>query len=109
MVAVFGTWGKALGVLGVSGIDTDDGKITLAIAAIAGFCMWRHARSGGKLALVFAGLMGAAGTAIGIAYIDDFSSKGEFVTPGWGLYVLALASATLVGSSVVLGWRARKA
>jgi hypothetical protein len=104
-IGVLGTWVKALGgLLSVSGIDTADGKLALVIAFAAGLCLWRFAKSARKSALGIAGVLGIVDAAIAVAYISDFSSRGEFVAPGWGLYILMIAAVVLPAACIKL-WR----
>ena len=104
-VGVLGTWVKALGgLVSVSGIDTDDGKLALVIALAAGLCLWRFAKNARKSALAIAGVLGVADAAIAAGYISDFSSRGELVAPGWGLYILVIAAVVLPAACIRL-WR----
>jgi hypothetical protein len=104
VVGVLGSWASVFGALSVSGLDTDDGKILVALAAGAAWCLYRYARRAGRRNLVIAAIIGSAACALAMYHIVDLSGT-KYVSVGWGLYVDAIAAGVLVGACAKL-WRA---
>lgn len=90
----------------VDGIDTDDGKIALALAALAvvasGLTLAGRRRwSIGTLAV------GVATVALAIYEIADIGSGGSALSVGSGLYVMVAAGIALAGAGAVAAFPGR--
>jgi hypothetical protein len=101
VVGVLGSWATVFGALSVSGLDTDDGKLLVVMAAGAAWCLFRYAKHAGRRNLVIAAIIGVAACGLSIYYIVHLSGN-EFVSVGWGLYVDAIAAGVLVGACAKL-------
>jgi hypothetical protein len=111
-IGSFGAWVTFLG-FSRGGIEGGDGWFVLAAAAIgAGLVLWHN----NTPAVWKLGLVAVAGlVAVGVAIYDwteiesiasesdnEFTAAlAEAVSPGWGLILSVLASASLVGSMIV--------
>lgn len=101
-LGLFGTWATILGAISVSGINTDDGKVLIVMAAAAAWCLFRYATQAGRRNLVVAGVLGVVACGIALYHIADLSGQGPLVGVGWALYVEAIAAGVLAVSAAKL-------
>ena len=100
-LGLMGTWATALFV-SVNGLDTDDGKLLAAAAALAAFALFRHAKSGSKRSITTVLVLGVLCCLFAIYEIVNFSGE-EIVSIGWGLYLDVFAGATVAVAALSCG------
>lgn len=118
-IGAFGPWARAF-IVTVSGLD-GDGWVVLIAAVVAGVMLYLYARGTQRAMLVLgvAALMGLAALAtviydgkniFGTQTDEEGFFEGEdLITPGWGIVMAGLASASLIAASVTLAIRAWQA
>jgi hypothetical protein len=118
-IGAFGPWARAF-IVTVSGLD-GDGWIVLIAAIVAGVMLYLYARGSRRnmVLLGVAALMGVAALATVIYDGKDifgtqtdeggFFEGEDLITPGWGIVMAGLASASLIAASVTLAVRERRA
>jgi hypothetical protein len=110
VVGSLGPWGKGLnGLVTVSGVD-GDGKITLICGLLAAGVLVFEARGTVDRTLlallVPLALIAATVGVVDIAKVLGTQTsgsplfKGDIVSPGWGIWLVILASASLVAASI---------
>jgi hypothetical protein len=110
VVGALGPWATALDLVSLSG-TRGDGWLVILAAAVSAAMLWSYAIRGSRGVLIGSALAGATGLVIGIVDFVDIASRGsgeifdeevQLVDPGWGIYVVILASAALVVFSGLL-------
>jgi hypothetical protein len=96
-IGAFAPW-IDLGGTTVSGLDADDGVITMALAGIA-FAYVVFGRAHWAPTAALGALIAAVGI-IDIVDIEDSTGIIGLASPGWGLYLTAIAGIGLLGSAV---------
>jgi hypothetical protein len=114
IVGSFGPWARAF-IVTVSGVDGDGWLVIFAALAALGVLYLGVTRPRlRRLSIVVCALAGAAGLAVVIydgndifgdqssGDEDDLFGGADLVTPGWGIWMAGLASASLILASVAL-------
>jgi hypothetical protein len=114
IIGSFGPWARAF-IVSVSGVDGDGWLVILAaVAALVALYFGVKRPRLRVVSIIVCALAGAAGLAVviydGMDIFGDQSSGDEddlfgdidLVTPGWGIWMAGLASASLVIASIVL-------
>jgi hypothetical protein len=110
VIGALGPWATALDLGSISG-TRGDGPLVILAAAFSAAMLWSYAVRGSRGLLIGSALAGASGLAIGIVDFVDIASRGsgeifdeevQLVDPGWGIYVVILASLALVVFSALL-------
>ena len=110
VVGALGPWATALDLVSISG-TRGDGPLVILAAAVSAAMLLSYAVRGSRGVLIGSALAGAAGFVIGLVDFVDIASRGsgeifdeevELVDPGWGIYVVILASGALVVFSALL-------
>jgi hypothetical protein len=99
IVGAIGPWGTALRVVDVSGTQGGDGWLVIGAALVAAVVLFASPRDAGPVVALLAGIGGAI---VGFADLSDINSRGAFIRPAWGIYMVLLSSATLFVASLVL-------
>lgn len=114
IVGSFGPWARAF-IVTVSGVDGDGWLVILAAVAALAALYFGAKRPGLRfVSIIVCALAGAAGLGVVIydgndifgnqssGDEDDLFGGADLVTPGWGIWVAGLASASLVLASIAL-------
>jgi hypothetical protein len=112
LAGAFGPWAKVIGFVNVGGLD-GDGWFVLGAAIVAAVMLFLHAvspRAPGWpiVAVVVAGVFGSAVAVVDLTELlgkQTFDFAGEesddIVDPGWGIWMSAIASASLAIAAAV--------
>lgn len=114
IVGSFGPWSRAF-IVTVSGVD-GDGWLVILAAVAALVALYFGAKRPGlrRVSIIVCALAGAAGLGVVIydgndifgnqssGDEDDLFGGTDLVTPGWGIWMAGLASASLVLASIAL-------
>ena len=113
MVAVigsFGPWAKVLGVISVSGTDGDGWIVIVAVLLALGLLFLRQQRSLGLWPIVVAAIAAVIAAATAIYDWSDLNSVADasgLVDAGWGIYLAAIGSVSLVLACIGLAVETR--
>lgn len=99
-LGLMGTWATVF-IVSVNGLDTGDGKLLAAAAALAALALFKHAQSGSKRSITTVLVLGVLCCLGAILEIVNFSGE-EMVSIGWGLYLDVFAGATVAVAAFVL-------
>lgn len=114
IVGSFGPWARAF-IVTVSGVDGDGWLVILAaVAALVALYFGANRPRLRRVSILVCALAGAAGLAV-VLYDgndifgdqstgdeDDLFGGTDLVTPGWGIWMAGLASASLLFASIAL-------
>lgn len=119
IVGSFGPWARVLFVT-VSGVD-GDGWFVVGAAVVALVMLYLHAKQPlRRWPLIVSAVAGGVALAIVISdgkdifgdqssgEEDDLFGDSDLISPGWGIVMAGLASASLIASSIALFLQTRK-
>jgi MYXO-CTERM domain-containing protein len=102
----FGPWARVFGFVSVSGTDAGDGWFVVLAALLAGgLIIFRQRRRLATWPVVVALLAALIALAVAIydwTDLNHIADRTGIVSPGWGIYVSTLASASLALACVAL-------
>jgi hypothetical protein len=108
----FGPWAKVLGIISVNGTD-GDGWIVIVAALVAVALIILRERRGLRLwSLILAAVAGGLGVATAIydwADLSRIADQSGLIDAGWGIYLAAFGSVSLVLACIGLGFEKRTA
>lgn len=98
VIGGLGPWATVLRVAEVSGTRGGDGWLVVGAGLVAAFVLVVAPKAGPVVALVAA--VGAA--FVGVVDLNNIDSRGAFVQPAWGIYIVLVGSMGLLAASLAL-------
>ena len=98
IIGGLGPWATVLRVAEVSGTRGGAGWLVVGAGVVALFLLFVAPRTGPVVALVAA--VGA--TFVGIVDLNNIESRGAFVQPAWGIYIVLVGGVGLLAASLAL-------